>query len=81
MNIEKHVNYNDKGQEITIKIQLKYEDLEVLELPQSCSKCPVGFSHNADCGRNVPFEAKDYKVRPRTCKLKRINLSDYFDAL
>ena len=79
MNIEKNVRFNDIGQEITVKIQLNYKDLEVFEFPASCSKCPCGFSAKADCGRNVPFESEDYKTRPKTCKLKKISYSDLIE--
>ena len=52
-----------------ITIQLKYEDLEVSKLPDRCQKCPVGFmSHN--CGREYPMS----ETRPKTCKLKLIDL-------
>ena len=66
-----NIRFNDEGQELTVKIQLRYEDLEVFELPESCSKCPVGF-HQYDCGRKVPFDSDSYKCRPDTCKLKLI---------
>lgn len=59
--------FNDIGEKITI--QLKYEDLEVSELPESCMHCPVGFmTHN--CGRKVPLTEE----RPDSCKLKLIKL-------
>ena len=59
--------FNDIGEKITI--QLKYEDLEVSKLPDRCQKCPVGFmSHN--CGREYPMS----ETRPKTCKLKLIDL-------
>ena len=59
--------FNDIGEKITI--QLKYEDLEVSKLPDRCEACPVGFMcHN--CGREYPMS----ETRPKTCKLKLINL-------
>lgn len=72
MKVEKDIRYNDIGQEMTIKIQLRFEDLEVFEFPESCYSCPCGFSTSTDCGRNVPFEKEDYMKRPKTCKLKKL---------
>lgn len=72
MDIKKSIEYNDVGQKLTIEIQLKYKDLETFELPECCVECPVGFSCNIECGRNVPFVNEDYKTRPNTCKLKEI---------
>lgn len=58
--------FNDVGEKITI--QLRYEDLEVSELPESCNSCPIGFrKHN--CGCKFPIGAG----RPETCKLKLVN--------
>ena len=59
--------FNDTGEKITI--QLKYEDLEVSKLPDRCQECPVGFMSN-NCGREYPMS----EVRPKTCKLKLIDL-------
>ena len=59
--------FNDIGEKITI--QLEYGDLEVSKLPDRCEACPVGFMlHN--CGREYPMG----ESRPKTCKLKVINL-------
>ena len=59
--------FNDIGEKVTI--QLKYEDLEISKLPESCMECPVGFmSHN--CGRKVPLTEE----RPDSCKLKVIQI-------
>ena len=65
--------FNNIGEKITI--QLKYEDLEVSKLPDQCQKCPVGFmSKNNDCGREYPMS----ETRPKTCKLKLIDLTNEF---
>ena len=74
MSIRKIVEHNDVGQKITVEIQLRYEDLMVNKLPTSCSACPVGFHHKADCGRNVPFDKEDLWKRPNTCKLTELNI-------
>ena len=61
--------FNDIGEKITITttIQLKYEDLEVSKLPESCTSCPIGYmKHN--CGREIPLT---YDGRPKSCKLKQ----------
>ena len=58
--------FNDFGEEITI--QLKYEDLEVSQYPNSCYECPVGFMSHS-CGREVPLTADG---RPKTCKLRLV---------
>lgn len=64
---------NDIGQEMTIVVQTKYKDMEVVKLPENCYECPVGFS-GGDCGRNRPWTDEDAKHRPDTCKLKPTNL-------
>lgn len=64
--------FNSIGEKITITttIQLKYEDLEISQLPDSCYHCPVGFmSHN--CGREVPLTCDGI---PGTCKLRKVDL-------
>lgn len=76
MDIKKNAEYNRIGQKITVEIQFKYSDLKVFEFPESCTKCPVGFMQNSICGRNVPFAEEDYKKRPKTCKLKKIDLKE-----
>lgn len=70
------MEHNDVGQKITI--QMKYEDLEVLKFPASCTGCPVGFM-KCDCGRNIPMKAEDGLKRPSTCKLKLINLKQLYE--
>lgn len=80
MNIKKHVDYNEIGQKITIEVQLDYNDLEVVKFPDSCARCPIGFSSNTDCGRNVPFSNEDYISRPKTCKLRKISLRNLLIA-
>ena len=62
--------FNNIGEKITITAQLKYEDLEVYELPESCYQCPVGFM-NHGCGREIPLTPKG---RPSTCKLKKVSI-------
>lgn len=62
--------FNDTGEEMTITIQLKYDDMEVFEFPESCYHCPVGFM-NRGCGREVPLT---YNGRPATCKLKKVSI-------
>ena len=59
--------FNDTGEKITI--QLKYEDLEVSKLPDRCQECPIGFMLHG-CGIEYPMS----EVRPKTCKLKLIDL-------
>lgn len=60
--------FNDIGEKITI--QLKYSDLEISKLPDNCNDCPIGFMHQ-ECGKEYPIS----EVRPKTCKLKLIDLS------
>ena len=64
--------FNDMGEKITITttIQLKYEDMEVSQIPESCGKCPIGFMCR-DCGREFPLTSNG---RPNTCKLKEIDI-------
>lgn len=54
MKAKKTVEYNDASQVVTIQFQCHYEDLEVVEYPESCVKCPVGFQ-DRNCGRNFPI--------------------------
>ena len=60
--------FNTIGEKITI--QLKYEDLEISKMPESCMNCPVGYMAH-DCGRKYPLTDK----RPDTCKLKEFKLN------
>lgn len=76
MSINQSIEFNKIGPELTLSIQLKYEDLEVFEYPESCTKCVIGFSSKADCGRNVPFQQSDWVQRPKTCKLRKVSLLD-----
>ena len=76
MLIEKDISFNQNGPIFNLKIQLDYKELKVFEFPKNCSSCPVGFSCNSDCGRNIPFQPTDYISRPKTCKLQKITLSD-----
>ena len=62
--------FNDIGETMTIIIQLKYDDMEVFEFPESCYHCPVGFMGH-DCGREIPLTPKG---RPSTCKLKKVSI-------
>ena len=50
-------SYTDRGAklDISFSITYPYDKYIVFEFPQSCSACPVGFSSNGECGRNVPF--------------------------
>lgn len=66
---------NNLGPKITIEIQLMYDELLTSELPECCTNCPVGFSSNVNCGRNIPLKMDDYIRRPDTCKLKQLNLN------
>lgn len=60
--------FNDIGEVITI--QLKYEDMEVSQFPETCYRCPVGFMKYG-CGRGAPLNSKG---RPETCKLKEVDI-------
>lgn len=81
MNIITESRYNDIGPFLKIDIQLDYKDLEVFEFPATCINCPVGFCHNSDCGRNVPFEIDDGIHRPDTCKLHLFNYDKLIESL
>lgn len=74
MEVNKKVEYNSKGQLVTITIQTDWDSKEVIELPPRCSACPAGYSCSGDCGRNVPLQDEDYRYSPKTCKLKKLNL-------
>lgn len=67
------VKNTDLGQSVTI--QTKYDDMEVVVFPENCYKCPVGYHHGSECGRNVPWTDVDAQRRPDTCKLKQIDLN------
>lgn len=75
MGVSMKSEFNDTGQQVTVTIQTKYKDMEVIRLPENCYHCPAGFSGSGqDCGRNVPWTDEDAKHRPDTCKLKQIDL-------
>lgn len=71
-------SYTDRGAtlDISFSITYPYDKYMVFEFPQSCSACPIGFSNNGECGRNIPFTDDDYKQRPATCKLKKASYKD-----
>ena len=60
--------FNDIGEKITI--QLKYEDMEVSQLPKTCYECSVRFMCKG-CGREVPLTSDG---RPKACKLKQVSI-------
>lgn len=64
--------FNSVGELITITVQLKYEDMEVSQYPESCYECPFGFMQHG-CGREVPLSSDG---RPKTCKLKQVNIKE-----
>lgn len=66
------VKYTLTGQKLSIDIELPYNSLECITLPENCYKCPNGYMH--DCGRNSPFKPEDSVKRPDTCKLKQIDI-------
>lgn len=68
-------NFNEEGQCAIVRVQLRYEDMEVLKMPKTCYECPVGYSGH-DCGRNVPFLPEDRIKRPATCKLRLVDIKD-----
>lgn len=70
-------SFNKEGEEISVKIQLRYSDLEVTKLPERCSCCPVGFMDH-DCGRRIPL---DDKFRSPNCKLKLVNPFKYVTVI
>ena len=64
--------FNDIGEVITVTIQLKYENMEISKLPESCYTCPVGFMM-CGCGREVPLTSDG---RPKACKLKQVDIKE-----
>lgn len=77
MEVSMKNEFNDIGQQVTVVIQTKYQEHEVIRMPENCYRCPVGFSGNGnDCGRNVPWTDEDAKHRPDTCKLKQLDLGE-----
>lgn len=83
-NTKTTIDHNEIGPKITIEIQLRYADFLTFKLPESCTRCPIGFNtkSNGDCGRNVPWELEDYTKRPDTCKLKqlKVNLNNILET-
>lgn len=59
---------------ISVTYEIPISELVTDILPQSCGSCPVGFQSIPDCscGRNVPYQAEDWKQRPATCKLRTL---------
>lgn len=68
------LSYTYTGQKLSIEIELPYESLKCMKLPENCMQCPNGYMHN--CGRNVPFKSEDYIKRPDTCRLKEIPIEE-----
>lgn len=82
MDVSMNTQYNDVGQQVTVTIQIKYKDMEIIRPPENCYRCPVGFSSNGqDCGRNVPWTDEDAQHRPDTCKLKQIDLGELLSQM
>lgn len=82
MDVSMRTQYNDTGQQVTVVIQTKYSDFQVLRLPENCYRCPVGFSCNDQgCGRNVPWTEEDTKHKPDTCKLEQIDLGELLSQI
>ncbi|MBO5388622.1 MAG: hypothetical protein J6A59_10860 [Lachnospiraceae bacterium] len=69
--------YTDTGQKLDISIELPYNSLTCIKLPEHCMKCPNGYSN--DCGRNIPFKPEDYVKRPNTCKLKEVDIRELIE--
>lgn len=69
--IDNKREFNSTGEKITIttEIQLKYQDLQITELPKACYACPVGYMDH-DCGRRIPL---DKDGRSPKCKLNLVS--------
>lgn len=79
LDIQSTVERDDVGQYITLQARIPYDSLICFEYPESCGSCPSGWCSGGKCGRNVPFQPEDYKRRPDTCKLKKIEIKDLID--
>lgn len=70
---------DNKEHTVTITLSLTFDSAEFVidTLPESCSRCPIGYMCNHDndgkthipCGRRFPL---DHNCRPPECKLKSI---------
>lgn len=79
LDIHSTVERDDVGQYITLQARIPYDSLICFEYPESCGSCPAGWCSSGKCGRNVLFQPEDYKRRPDTCKLKKIEIKDLID--
>lgn len=79
--VESSLSFDNTGQKLTLSINIPYSDEKCIKAPDSCLKCPNGYSrYMKDCGRNVPFIAEDYEHRPSTCKLEQIDVRALIEA-
>lgn len=42
MEVSMKNEFNDIGQQVTVVIQTKYQEHEVIRMPENCYRCPVG---------------------------------------
>ena len=77
---------SDEPFELKLEIRFPYKNRTVVEYPEDCASCPVGFQFRrnkesrASCGRNKDWTVSGYD-RPNTCKLHKLSVPEFMSLV